>query len=120
MHAVVFSQKSMRSSSGLRQCADEEGWLDEAMAHLAEDLNGFSMSNIDYRVSAFLTSPERYQLVVDDYYTADLFRSHGNRGSTYLFYVGVWISTVKSCSGAGAFAVEGGGQSRGRDRCDIC
>ena len=85
MHAVVFSQKSSRRESGSRQLDDEEGWLDEAMAHLAEDFNGFSMSNIDYRVSAFLTSPERYQLVVDDYYGADLFRSHGNRGSTYLF-----------------------------------
>lgn len=85
MHAVVFSQKAMRCASGLHSRADEEGWLDEALAHLAEDLNGFSMSNINYRVSAFLTSPERYQLVVDDYYTADLFRSHGNRGSTYLF-----------------------------------
>ena len=52
---------------------------------LAEDCCGFSTSNIDYRVSAFLARPERYQLVVDDYYAADLFRSHGNRGSTYLF-----------------------------------
>jgi hypothetical protein len=85
MHAVVFSQKSLRGASGSRQFADEEGWLDEAMAHLAEDLSGFSTSNIDYRVSAFLTNPERYQLVVDDYLGADLFRSHGNRGSTYLF-----------------------------------
>jgi hypothetical protein len=85
MHAVVFSQKSLKRASGGRQMMDEEGWLDEAIAHLAEDLNGFSTSNIDYRVSAFLSSPERYQLVVDDYYTADLFRSHGSRGSTYLF-----------------------------------
>ncbi len=85
MHAVVFSLKSMRGASDGRQLADEEGWLDEAMSHLAEDLHGFSTSNIDYRMSAFLTSPERYQLVVDDYYAADLFRSHGNRGSTYLF-----------------------------------
>ena len=36
-------------------------------------------------MSAFLSRPERYQLVVEDYYAADLFRSHGNRGSTYLF-----------------------------------
>src|SRR5262249_11251041 len=64
---------------------EEEGWLDEAMAHLAEDLHGFSTSNIDYRIDAFLNQPEHYQLVVDDYYAADLFRSHGNRGSTYLF-----------------------------------
>ena len=85
MHAVVFSQKTLRRRPGAGTRVEEEGWLDEAIAHLAEDLNGFSTSNIDYRVSAFLTGPERYQLVVDDYYAEDLFRSHGNRGSTYLF-----------------------------------
>src|SRR5207244_1141125 len=41
--------------------------------------------NLDYRVSAFLSDPERYQLVVPDYYRAGLWRSHGNRGATYLF-----------------------------------
>ena len=85
MHAVIFSQKSLRGRHDARPGMEEEGWLDEAMAHLAEDLHGFSTSNIDYRVSAFLTCPERYRLLVDDYYAADLFRSHGNRGSTYLF-----------------------------------
>jgi hypothetical protein len=85
MHAVIFSEKTLCGASGSRGGPEEEEWLDEAMAHLAEDLHGFSTSNIDYRVSAFLASPERYQLVVDDYYAADLFRSHGNRGSTYLF-----------------------------------
>ena len=29
---------------------EEEGWLDEAIAHLAEDCCGFSTANIDYRV----------------------------------------------------------------------
>jgi hypothetical protein len=77
-HAVAFSRKSAAGP-------EEEGWLDEALAHLVEDLHGFSRSNIDYRVSAFLSAPERYRLVVGDYYAADLFRSHGNRGSTYLF-----------------------------------
>jgi hypothetical protein len=85
MHAALFSQKTLRAGPGRQQGLDEEGWLDEAIAHLAEDFNGFSTSNIDYRVSAFLTRPEGYQLVVNDYYTADLFRSHGSRGSTYLF-----------------------------------
>jgi hypothetical protein len=84
MHAVVFSRKSRASTLG-PVLLEEEGWLDEALAHLAEDMHGFSRSNIDYRVSAFLSQPERYQLVVEDYYAADLFRSHGNRGSTYLF-----------------------------------
>ena len=79
-HAVTFSAKA---AAGLG--ADEEGWLDEAMAHLGEDLHGFSRANLDYRVSAFLSRPERYRLVVDDYFADDLFRSPGNRGSTYLF-----------------------------------
>jgi hypothetical protein len=85
MHAVVFGQKGRGDRAVTTPFVEEEGWLDEAIAHLAEDSYGFSTSNIDYRVSAFLARPERYQLVVDDYYAADLFRSHGNRGSTYLF-----------------------------------
>lgn len=86
-HAVVFSQKTLGSvQSKQGECrVEEEGWLDEALAHLAEDLHGFSRSNLAYRVSAFLSKPENYRLVVDDYYSANLFRSHGNRGSTYLF-----------------------------------
>src|SRR5262249_3649941 len=71
--------------SASRPHLEEEGWLDEALAHLVEDLHGFSRSNLDYRISAFLSQPVRYRLVVEDYYTADLFRSHGNRGGTYLF-----------------------------------
>jgi hypothetical protein len=85
MHAVVFSAKSHSPRRGGSVPCEEEGWLDEALAHLAEDLHGFSRSNIDYRISAFLSQPERYQLAVEDYFAADLFRSHGNRGSTYLF-----------------------------------
>ena len=85
MHAVLVGQKGRRDGQAEGPPQEEEGWLDEAIAHLAEDCCGFSTSNIDYRVSAFLARPERYQLVVDDYFAADLFRSHGNRGSTYLF-----------------------------------
>ena len=80
-HAVGFSRKVLGDGGGF----EEEGWLDEAICHLVEDDLGFSRSNIDYRVSAFLSRPERYRLVVEDYYAADLFRSHGNRGATYLF-----------------------------------
>jgi hypothetical protein len=85
MHAVIFSQKTLRRRHANGARVEEAGWLDEAIAHLFEDLQGFSTSNIDYRISAFLSAPERYQLVVDDYYAENLFRSHGNRGSTYLF-----------------------------------
>ena len=86
-HAVTFSRKVLAHDrpGPLDASTEEEGWLDEAIAHMVEDDLGFSRSNLDYRISAFLTQPERYRLVVDDYYTADLFRSHGNRGATYLF-----------------------------------
>lgn len=85
-HAVTFSHKAMAPGRSARPCVvEEEGWLDEAFSHLVEDLHGFSRTNLDYRVSAFLSQPERYRLVVEDYYAADLFRSHGNRGGTYLF-----------------------------------
>jgi hypothetical protein len=77
-HAVIATHKSVGGTG-------EEGWLDEAIAHLMEDRHGFSRSNLDYRVSAFLSAPERYRLVIRDYYAAGLFRGHGNRGSTYLF-----------------------------------
>ncbi len=84
-HAVVFTRKCLHRPAAAGAVVEEEGWLDEALAHLSEDLHGFGRSNLDYRASAFLSQPERYRLVVDDYYAADLFRSHGNRGSTYLF-----------------------------------
>jgi hypothetical protein len=82
-HAVTFSYKLRHpSASG---SIEEEGWLDEATAHLVEDQHGYSRANLDYRVDAFLAEPERYRLVVEDYFRADLFRSHGHRGATYLF-----------------------------------
>ncbi len=84
-HAVTFSRKSLAEEGRGFAGPEEEGWLDESFSHLFEDSLGFSRSNIDYRVSAFLSQPERYRLVVDDYYAANLFRSHGNRGATYLF-----------------------------------
>jgi hypothetical protein len=84
-HAVTFCARTAPGPGLDAPGVEEESWLDEALAHLAEDLHGFSRTNLDYRVSAFLSQPERYRLVVDDYYAADLFRSHGNRGGTYLF-----------------------------------
>ncbi|MHB1559221.1 MAG: hypothetical protein ACYC61_17340 [Isosphaeraceae bacterium] len=85
MHAVVYTRKSLEHPRGDQPGPEEEGWLDEAMAHLVEESHGFSAANIDYRVGAYLSDPERYRLVVDDYFAADLFRSHGCRGCTYLF-----------------------------------
>jgi hypothetical protein len=84
-HAIMFSRRAFPAGPDGRLGAEEEGWLDEGLAHLVEDVHGFSKTNIAYRVSAYLSRPEKYQLVVDDYYAADLLRSHGNRGGTYLF-----------------------------------
>ena len=79
-HAITYCRKALGPAG-----ADEEGWLDEALAHLAEDEHGFSRSNLDYRVNASLAAPERYRLLVGDYAASDLIRSHGHRGSAYRF-----------------------------------
>jgi hypothetical protein len=84
-HAVVFSEHVFGSYLPGLPAQDEEGWLNEGLAHLAEDQAGYSWSNLDYRISAFLSAPSRYQLVVPDYYAAGLWRNPGNRGATYLF-----------------------------------
>ncbi len=84
-HAVTLSEHVFPADRAPRPGCEEESWLDEAIAHVVENLHGYSWTNLDYRVSAFLNSPESYRLVVEDYYAADLWRGHGNRGSTYLF-----------------------------------
>ena len=84
MHAVSFSARlpSKTHPAGL---PDEEDWLNEAIAHLSENLNGDGWSNLDYRISRYLAQTHKYPLVVDDYYHAGLWRNHGCRGATYLF-----------------------------------
>ena len=77
-HAACISQRLSREVGGLR---DEEDWLSEALAHLAEP----GWSNLDHRLAAFLDDPSQYPLVVPDYYRAGLWRNPGCRGATYLF-----------------------------------
>jgi hypothetical protein len=77
-HAACISQRLSRGSGTLR---DEEDWLSEALAHLAEP----GWSNLDHRLVAFLDDPSRYPLVVPDYYRAGLWRDPGCRGATFLF-----------------------------------
>ncbi|RUL84896.1 hypothetical protein [Tautonia sociabilis] len=79
-HAVLCSRRRERLGP-----VSEEAWLDEAMAHLCEDRAARSTANVDYRVSAFLSDPSRYRLLVDDEHRPDRFRSHGDRGASYLF-----------------------------------
>ena len=76
-HAACISQRLSRRTGTLR---DEEDWLSEALAHLAEP----GWSNLDHRLVAFLDDPARYPLVVPDYYRAGLWRNPGCRGATYL------------------------------------
>lgn len=83
-HAVCFSQR-MPSAIDTAGLPDEEDWLNEAIAHVAENLHGTGWSNLDYRISRFLDEPQRSPLVVRDYYRAGLWRDHGCRGATYLF-----------------------------------
>jgi hypothetical protein len=85
VHAVTFCEHVFGEYLPGEVGMDEEGWLNEAVSHLAENLFGDGWSNLDYRVSAYLSAPHRYRLVVPDYYRAGLFRNHGCRGATYLF-----------------------------------
>jgi hypothetical protein len=84
-HAVIFSEHVFGNYLAEVPRQDEESWLNEALAHMAEDLHGYGWTNLDYRISAFLSAPERYQLVVADYYGTGLWRSPGHRGAAYLF-----------------------------------
>jgi hypothetical protein len=83
-HAIIFSRRVLDEACKQPGC-EEESWLDEGLAHLVEASFGFSRDNLDYRLDSFLADPENYRLVVDDYYSSRLFRSHGHRGASYLF-----------------------------------
>jgi len=85
VHAVTFCEHVFGEYLPGEVGLDEEGWLNEGVSHLAENMLGGGWSNLDYRVSTYLSAPHRYRLVVPDYYRAGLFRNHGCRGATYLF-----------------------------------
>ena len=84
-HAVCFCQHVLGRYLPDTPPHAEESWLDEALAHVVEDEHGHGWSNLDYRISAFLSAPERSPLVVPEYYSAGLWRDPGCRGATYLF-----------------------------------
>jgi hypothetical protein len=83
-HAVSFCEHVLTRYLPGDPPGEEESWLDEGLAHLAEEL-GHDWSNLDYRISAFLNRPERYPLVVADYYRKGVWREPGMRGAAYLF-----------------------------------
>lgn len=82
-HAVCLSRRLPTRDGG--PLPVEEDWLNEALAHVAENEFGGTWRNLDHRISRFLSAPEEASLVVPDYYQAGLWRNHGCRGATYLF-----------------------------------
>lgn len=84
-HAITFCEHVFGEYLPGGQGKDDEAWLSEAVAHLAENLHGDGWTNLDYRVSTFLSRTQRYRLVVPDYFHEGLWRCHGCRGATYLF-----------------------------------
>ncbi len=84
-HAVLVSEHVFGDYLPGVPRADEESWLNEGLAHLAEDRHRYDWGNLDYRVSGFLNDPARHALVVPDYYGSGLWRTPGNRGSVFLF-----------------------------------
>jgi hypothetical protein len=81
-HAVCFSQRLARSDGRL---PIEDDWLNEAIAHVAENLLATGWSNLEDRIATFLSASAKSPLVVADYYRAGLWRDPGCRGATYLF-----------------------------------
>lgn len=82
-HAVVCSTRRQQASL-LWPAPSEEGWLNEALAHLGENLQGPTWTNLDYRIAARLASCGEAPLALPN----DA-RHHGRcpqvRGSGYLF-----------------------------------
>jgi hypothetical protein len=84
-HGIVFCEHVFSDYLPGSRRWDEESWLNEAISHLVEDRHGYTWANLDYRISAYLSAPQRYALVVADYYGQRIWRDPGPRGCTYLF-----------------------------------
>jgi hypothetical protein len=84
-HAVTFCEHALSCSHGEPTNLDEESWLSEGLSHLIENRRGCDWSNLDWRISSFLSRPEHFSLVVPDYFAAGQWRNPGLRGAAYLF-----------------------------------
>ena len=83
-HAVCFSERWRREATGKR-VPDEEDWLTESIAHVAEQRHHAGWSNLDHRIARYLRDPASAPLVVPDAARAGLWRDPGCRGASYLF-----------------------------------
>ncbi|MCX7422217.1 MAG: hypothetical protein NT013_22105 [Planctomycetia bacterium] len=77
-HAACISQRMRTSKMNPR---DEQDWVNEGLAHLAEP----TLTNSSERIATFLDDPSQHPLVIPDYYRAGLWRDPGCRGATVLF-----------------------------------
>ena len=84
-HAVTYCEHVQENYLPGTTRQDEQGWLNEGLSHLVEEQVGYGWSNLDYRIDAYLACPERYPLVVPDYYHSGLWRTAGTRGAAFLF-----------------------------------
>ncbi|MDD3642470.1 MAG: hypothetical protein PHQ19_03295 [Candidatus Krumholzibacteria bacterium] len=77
-HMIMFNYRVLIYGSGISAAYMAELWVDEGLAHIAEDLNGFDESNIG-RADLFLADPGKATLI------------HGGdaldeRGASFLFF----------------------------------
>ena len=78
-HAVFETRRRRSGSAG-----PVAPWLEEGLAHLAEDRFGRSTANLDYRVDAFLSDPDRSHLLADESTPDGLRRDPSSRGAAFL------------------------------------
>ncbi len=95
-HAICFSERlpTKLHPDGL---PTEEDWLNEAIAHLAENVHGTGWTNLDYRISRFLDATHHSPLVVRNYYANGLWRDPGCRARRICFCDLSSISSAKRC-----------------------
>lgn len=81
-HLLTFS---LRVDAQGRPFPAEDDWLNEAEAHVAENLLGGDASNLRHRLDAFTADPAGTPLVVRNYYRSGLWRDDRCRGAAWLF-----------------------------------
>ncbi len=76
-HMIIFNYRVLIYGHGVSGLYIEDIWLDEGLAHIAEDVNGYAQSNIA-RANLFLADPGSVTLI----YGGD---SLEERGASFLF-----------------------------------
>lgn len=77
LHMILFNYRVLIYGQGFNGAFMEELWMNEGLAHIAEDLNGFKTSNIS-RANLYLADPGNATLI----YGGDALEE---RGASFLF-----------------------------------